>query len=104
MASVPHSVLKGSASNCRFVGNQIAPGRFLEPRTFFGSEYLMPYIAIVLAILLQTDRTAPAQGPTSLQKGYAEYSTGHFAAAEQLLLDALRQLPEGNAELRAEVL
>src|SRR5215467_8919295 len=64
----------------------------------------MPYIAIVLVIWLQTDTTAPPRGQTSLQKGYSEYFSGHFAAAERLLVDALGQLPQDNAALRAKVL
>src|SRR5215468_8767185 len=64
----------------------------------------MPYIAIVLAIWLQTDTTAPPRGQTSLQKGYSEYFSGHLAAAERLLVDALGQFPQDNAGLRAKVL
>src|SRR6516165_9794065 len=67
-------------------------------------DHVMPYIAIVLVIWLQTDTTAPPRGQTSLQKGYSEYFSGHFAAAERLLVDALSQLPQDNAELRAKVL
>ena len=40
----------------------------------------MLYVAIVLAICLQTDTTV--QGRTSMQRGYSEYASGHFPAAE----------------------
>ena len=62
----------------------------------------MPYIAIVFAIWLQTDTTV--QGRTSLQRGYSEYASGHFGAAERLLAEALGQIPQDNAALRAKVL
>jgi tetratricopeptide (TPR) repeat protein len=56
----------------------------------------MPYVAIVLALWTQT--------PTLLQEGRAEYLAGHFAAAEQLLVDALSQLSQNDNILRAKAL
>jgi tetratricopeptide (TPR) repeat protein len=85
-----------------FWGNQIALGEFYQVTHVGGSDYMTPYIAIVLAIWIQTDRTAPSA--STLQQAHAEYLSGHLAAAERLFVDALGQLPQTDERVRAKVL
>src|SRR5262249_49114327 len=41
---------------------------------------------------------------TLLEQGHSEYVSGHLAAAERLFVDALGQLPQSDASVRAKVL
>jgi tetratricopeptide (TPR) repeat protein len=87
-----------------FFSNQIAPGRFYELTDVPESDYVAPYIAIVLAMWMQTDKTGPSQASTLVQQGHSEYRNGHFAAAERLFVDALGQLSQSDKRVRAKVL
>ena len=62
------------------------------------------YIIIMLALGIQTDRTAPAQWFVLLQQAQSEYIGGHFAVAEGLFVDALGQIPQSDVRQRAKVL
>jgi tetratricopeptide (TPR) repeat protein len=58
----------------------------------------------MLALGIQTDRTAPAQWFVLLQQAQSEYMSGHFAVAEGLFVDALGQLPQSDVRQRAKTL
>ena len=57
---------------------------------------MVSYIAIMLGFSVQTS--------TLLQQGRSEYLSGHFAAAERLLVDGLAQLPQDDVSARAKAL
>src|SRR5262245_52162130 len=100
MVSDPRAKSRRSA----FFGNQIAPRGFYGLDDVPGSDCVTLYIAVVLAIWMQTDKTAPSQAWALVQQGQSEYLSGHFAAAEHLFMDALGKLPLSDERLHAKVL